>query len=481
MHRLLFFPMLIILIFTGCGSGPSPKGTSDEDEFARLRAKMEARHNQRFDQSVDALKGKSVKRYVAKLDHQKTKDDPTAYVYEDEVLSPEEEKIWVKEGIDNDEYPLWAKLGMKAQEVNAWKELDISYAAIGTFYKQGYSPSKTKKHMEKKFFTRPTFYAKYGTPVYEFDSICQAVSDRQKAPFAFLEEKCLPYMQASHKNEALGHLLDEAGITKGSLVVEYLAELRRLTDKNGEIQSGMEVTIEEFMEDEDEENFIFLFPLLKNEPTSEEMKFIDSNKLPLQKTERFSSYRNPKYWKKRAAAEKAAKDAAAREEARIRAKREKAQAEVERAQALLKEKARKKEEARLKKIADEKAAIEREKAAKREAIRQIKAQEICGKYIWPDQFSGQKAFLEGEVIFTVDKHGDKMFGYGIRSRSDQKIYFVRDPKDMAKVKLKDQVSWHLKTMGRTEALSKVSSTEYIYDKKSKTKYTMALYTQVCKQ
>lgn len=480
MYKRLFFPIMILSVLTGCGSGPSPKGTTDEDEFARLRAKMEARQRARFAQTDAAFSEKGVKRYVPQLNKDKTKDDPSAYVYDDKVLSFEEEQLWQKEGIDNEEYPLWAKLGMQAHEVNAWKDLNISYAAIGVFYTHGYTPLKAKKHMEKIFFTRPTFYAQYGTPVYEFDSICQAVSNEQKAPFAFLEEKCLPYVQASHKNEAIGHLLDETGLTKGPLVVEYLAELRRLADKNSEIQSGMEVTIEEFMEDADTQNFKFLFPLLKNEPTSDEMKFIDSNKLPLQKTERFLSYENPKYWAKRAAREKAAKEAAAREEARIRAKRAAAQAEEERAQALLKAKARKREEARLKKIADEKAAIERKKEQKREALRQIKAQALCGKYIYADQLSSQQAFLEGKVIFTVDEHGDKMFGYGVRSVSDKKIYFVRDPKDAAKAKLNSRVSWKLKTMGRTEALSKVSEQEYSYDKKSKTKYTMALYIKECK-
>ena len=480
MFKLLFSPLIILVLFTGCGSGPSPKGTSDEDEFARLRAKMEARQKQRFASTEAAISGRGEK-YVAKIDREKSKDDPTAYVYEDKVLTLEEEKIWKNEGIDNDEYPLWAKLGLRANEVDEWKELGISYAAISTFYKQGYTPTKTQKHLEKKFFARPTFYAQYGTPVYEFDSICQAVSDEQKAPFAYLEEKCLPYMEASHKNEAIGHLLDETGLTKGPLVVEYLAELRRLTEKNSEIQSGMEVSIEEFVEDEDTQNFTFLFPLLKNEPTTDEMKFIDVKRIQLQKTERFLSYNNPKYWAKKAALKKAAKAAAAREEARVRAKREKAQAEEDRAQALLKLKALKKEKARLKKIADAKAAIANKRAAKREALRQIKAQAVCGKYIFADQFSNQEAFLEGKVIFAVGKHGDKMFGYGVKSRSDHKIYFVRDPKDVAKAKLRSNISWKLKTMGRTEALTKLSDIEYSYDKKSKTKYTMALYVKECQQ
>lgn len=480
MHKLLLFPVLILLIFTGCGTGPSPTGTSDEDEFARLRAKMEAAQKQQFASTQAAISGRG-EQYVADIDREKSKDDPSAYVYEDKVLTLEEEKLWINEGIDNDEYPLWAKLGMKADEVNAWKDLNISYAAIGVFYTQGYTPSKVQKHMEKKFFARPTFYAQYGTPVYEFDSICQAVSDEQKAPFAFLEEKCLPYMEASHKNEAIGHLLDETGVTKGPLVVEYLAELRRLTEKNSEIQSGMEVSIEEFVEDEDTQNFAFLFPLLKNEPTSDEMKFIDVKRIQLQKTERFLSYKNPKYWAKKAAQKKAAKAAAAREEARIRAKREKAQDEEDRAQALLKLKALKKEKARLKKIADAKAAIANKRAVKREALRQIKAQAVCGKYIFPDQFSNQEAFLEGKVVFAVGEHGDKMFGYGVKSRSDQKIYFVRDPKNAAKAKLRSNISWKLKTMGRTEALAKISDIEYAYDKKSKTKYPMALYVKECKQ
>ena len=480
MHKLLLFPVLILLIFTGCGAGPSPTGTSDEDEFARLRAKMEAAQKQRFAPTEDAISGKG-EQYVANIDREKSKNDPSAYVYEDKVLTLEEEKLWKREDIDNDEYPLWAKLGMKADEVNAWKELNISYAAIGVFYTQGYTPSKVQKHMEKNFFARPTFYAQYGTPVYKFDSICQAVSDEQKAPFAFLEEKCLPYMEASHKNEAIGHLIDKTGVTKGPLVVEYLAELRRLADKNSEIKSGMEVTIEEFIEDEDKENFIFLFPLLRSEPTSDEMRFIDTNNLPLQEEERFHSYQNSKYWAKKAAIEKATKLAAQREEARLRAKKEKAQAEEERAQALLKAKARKKVEARLKKIADAKAAIANKRAAKREALRQIKAQAVCGKYIFADQFSNQEAFLEGKVVFAVGEHGDKMFGYGVKSRSDQKIYFVRDPKDIAKVKLRSNISWKLKTMGRTEALAKISDIEYAYDKKSKTKYPMALYVKECKQ
>ena len=84
----------------------------------------------------------------------------------------------------------------------------------------------------------------------------------------------------------------------------------------------MEVTIEEFMEDEDTKNFSFLFPLLKNEPTQAEMTFIDEQKLPLTKEERFFSFQNPQYWIARAEADDARKAAAAKQEALLREKKE---------------------------------------------------------------------------------------------------------------------------------------------------------------
>jgi len=362
---------------------------------------------------------------------------------------------------------------MKPKEVNQWKDLNVSYAAVAVFKKNKFSVKKAKKFLKKKFFTRPVFYARFGTPVYEFDTICRSVIKRQQAPFAFLEEQCLPYMKESHKNESIGHLLDEVQLTKGPLVIEYLAELRRLAEDNSKIQSGMEVTIEEFVEDEDTENFVFLFPLLQNEPTQEEMTFIDVHKLPLQEEERFFSFENPLYWKNRAAAEAAAAEYAASQEALLRVKKEKdrqeAKLRLSRAKALAKEKARKQAEYKKAKMAH-----------KAETIRRIKVKAICGTMLKDDQLSGKSAFIDGEVMYTVGKQGAKMFGYGVKALEDEKIYFIRDPKNMAKVKVSQMVTWKLKTMGRTEALSEVSERVYKYDKKSKTKYTMALFLEECK-
>jgi hypothetical protein len=98
----------------------------------------------------------------------------------------------------------------------------------------------------------------------------------------------------------------------------------------------------------------------------------------------------------------------------------------------------------------------------------------------PDQLSNKQALLEGEVVFTVGEHGEKMFGYGVKGRDDGNIYFIRDPRDGAKSGIRAKVSWELKTMGRTEALAKTAEGEYSYDKKSKTKFPMALFVRECK-
>jgi len=462
MNKLLIFPILFFFLFSGCGSDPKPQKNSLE----ALREKMSHVSEDRFKR--DGSNNRSKKK--SGLKH---KDDPTAYVYKGKVLSPKAEAQWKDVGIDNVEYPQWAVLKMQPKEVSAWKALDISYAAIRVFKENDYSHKKAKKFLQKKFFTRPVFYARFGTPVYEFDSICRSVVKRQQAPFAFLEEQCLPYMKEAHKNESIGHLLDEAQLTKGPLVIEYLAELRRLAENNTKIQSGMEVTIEEFVEDEDTDNFVFLFPLLQNEPTKEEMDFIDVNKLPLQDEERFFSFQNPLYWKNRAAAEAAAAEHAASQEALLRAKKEKDRQEAKlrlaRAEALSKEKARKQAEYKRNKMAQ-----------KAERIRRIKVKSICGMMLKPDQLSGKPAFIDGEIMFTVGKQGKKMFGYGVRAFEDGKVYFIRDPKNMAKSKVSKSITWKVKTMGRTEALTKASKRVYKYDKKSKTKYTMALLVKECK-
>jgi len=460
----LFFLLLISLLFLGCGGDPAPEKNSLE----ALRAKMSGSHEERFRR--DGSHTQAVKK---KKSDRKRADDPSAYVYKNKVLSNKAEKSWKAEGISNKEYPKWARLGMKPKEVSQWKKLSISYAAIEVFKKHKYTPKTAQKFMEKKFFTRPHFYSKFGTPVYEFDSICQSVVKRQSPPFAFLEEKCLPYMQASHKNEAIGHLIDEAKLKKGPLALQYLAELRRLAEENSKIQSGMEVTLEEFVEDEDSDNFVFLFPLLKSEPTQEEMAYIDTQKLPLEETERFYSFENPQYWINRAEAKAAAEEEAARQEALLRAKKESerkmAQLRLEQAQKKAKEKARK-----------EALYKQKQRAVKAENMRRQKAKKLCGEYLNPDHLSGKEVLIEGNVLFTVGEPGEKMFGYGIKARDDQKTYFIRDPKNLAQVSIKDRISWKLKTMGRTEALSKRTSKQYEYDKKSKTKFTMALYLNECR-
>ncbi len=450
-----------LVILAGCGQEPAPAPNSLE----ALRDKMRASHQQRFERdgsSLEEIHDENIKRA----------DDPDAYVYDDKVLTVDEEKVWRDAGIDNTEYPGWAALGMEPKEVLEWKGLNLSYAAISVFKTQAFTPQSAQRFISRKFFTRPLFYAQFGTPVYEFDSICKAVVARQQAPFAYLEERCLPYMEASHKNEAIGHLLDEAKITKGPLALEYLAELRRLAQDNAKIQSGMEVSIEEFMEDEDTQNFIFLFPLLKSEPTKAEMDFIDENKLPLQDEERFFSYQNPQYWINKAEAEAAAAEAAARQEAVLRAKKEKERKAAEialmKAEAMAKEKARK-----------EALYKEQQQAKKMENIRRIKAVQMCGKFIQPDQLSGQEVTLEGEVVFTVDEAGSKMFGYGVKAAHDGQIYFVRDPRNLGAATIGQSVMWQLKTMGRTEALAQQSKQAFVYDKKSDTKFTMGLFLQQC--
>ena len=472
MYRLVFFPLLIVLLFTACGPEPTPREKARDAQMAAMRANMRATHGQRFAKAEDALVGNIVQdKKLAKSDR-KDEDDPTAYVYNGAVLSFKAEKEWMEAGIINTEYPQWAALNMNPNEVNEWKALGISYASISVFKEAGYTPTKTKQFFKKKFSDRPRFYQQFGTPVYEFDSICQGVIKRQAAPFAYLEEKCLPYMEASHKNEAIGHLLDETKIKKGPLPLEYLAELRRLEATNSEIQSGMEVSIEEFIEDEDKDNFIYLFPLLKTEPTDDEMNFIRDNKLPLEKEERYFSYQNPQYWIKKAAADDAARKAAAHQEAMLRAKENEekrlAAVKVAEAKAMAKLKALK-----------EKKAKEQALAQKNEAIRRQKAEAVCGTRIAPDQLSKKEVYIDGKIIFTVEERGEKMFGYGVKSSKDKQIYFIRDPKDKAKQSVGKNVTWILKTMGRTEALGKVSNREYTYDKKSKSKFTMALFIKEC--
>jgi len=462
MYKFLFVTLSVFL-FLGCGSEPTPQ----EKERAALLAKLEAGHTDRFKR--DGSRHKSQEKSKP---HTKRKDDPTAYVYKGKVLSLKQEKSWKDAGISNKEYPKWAKLKMSPKEVKAWKKTPFSYAAIEVFKKLKYTPKKAQAYVKKEFFTRPIFYAQFGTPVYEFDSICKSVVKRQQAPFAFLEERCLPYMEASHKNEAIGHLLDEAKLKKGPLALEYLAELRRLAETNSKIQSGMEVTLEEFVEDEDSENFVFLFPLLKSEPTQEEMDFIDANKLPLEDKERFLSFQNPQYWQHKAEAKAAAEAEAAQQEALLRIKKESerkhAELRLAKARALAKQKAR-----------QEKLYKEQQLSNKKERERRVKAKAMCGEYIQPDMLSGQRVLLEGEVEFTVGEAGKKMFGYGVRARDDQMIYFIRDPKNSAKATIGKTISWSVKTMGRTEALKKRTREVYEYDKKSKTKYTMALYVKAC--
>ncbi len=442
---------LTFFFFVACGGEPAP----EKNSMAAMRAKMEAHEKQRFSHT-------SHKRVKKKVRTTKRADDPTAYVYKDKVLNLKEEKVWADAGIDNKEYVKWAKLGMQAKEVKKWKSLGLSYAAITVFKNLDYTVEKAKKFLNQKFISRPGFYRQFGTPVYEFDEICKNVIKRQQPPFAFLEEKCLPYMKASHKNEVIGHLLDESKIKKGPLPLEYLAELRRLANEHSKIRSGMEVTIEEFIDDEDKENFIFLFPLLKSEPTEYEMQYIDKEKLPLEKSERYLSYKNEAYWADKEAQLKLEKEAAQRQVALLQAKKESERQAIIRAQRA--------------------AALRAQKAKeiKNEKARRRKAQEKCGSYIGADMLSGKKALIEGKVIFFVEEHGDKMFGYGVQARDDKQIYFIRDPKDIAKAKINSKVSWVLKTMGRTEALSQGEEDQFVYDKKSKTKFEMALIVKECK-
>ncbi len=459
MKQLFFLSVSILLFLAGCGGQPAP----EENSLAALRAKLEAGHSGRFERD-----GSSVDIHAPRS----RADDPTAYIYKGKPLSEKAEAKWKAAGIDNVEFELWAGLGIGISEAVKWKELNISSAAITVFHEQNYTPETAEQFMKKEFLARPNFYAQFGTPVYEFDSICQGVIKRQQPPFAFLEERCLPYMEASHKNEAIGHLLDEAKITKGPLALEYLAELRNLVSKNSKIQSGMEVTIEEFIEDEDTDNFVYLFPLLQNEPTQDEMTFIDEKKLPLQDEERFHSFQNPEYWANRAAAIEAANLAAERQEALLRAKKEKeraeAMAQLAQAQAAVREKE-----------VQQKMYKKQEQARKAETLRRQKATEQCGMMINTELYSGKQALIEGKVVFTVDEAGSKMFGYGVKGRDDGQIYFIRDPEDIAMTQIGQSVSWELKTMGRTEALSKQSDTSYSYDKKSDTKFTMALFVKEC--
>jgi len=452
MKKLLLMPLTLFLL-TGCVEEPTPK----DDSMRAMRAKMEAIQKQRFEAKPHHTTKK-------KTTYKKRLDDPTAYVYKDKVLSNKEEKAWKKAGINNKEYKQWAALGMQPKEIKTWKKLGISYAAIAVFKGLKYTPAQAKEFLDQDFASRPGFYRQFGDPVYEFDEICKNVIKRQQPPFAFLEERCLPYMKASLKNEKIGHLLDLSGVKKGPLPLEYLAELRRLAEDNSKIQSGMEVTIEEFVDDEERENFIFLFPLLKSEPTEYEMQYIDNTGINLQKTERYLSYNNPEYWADKAAQKKAEEEAAARQVALLQAKKESERVALKKAQH----------------AANLRAA--KAKAVRDEKRRRLKAQEVCGPYIKPDELSGKKVLVEGKVLFTVGEKGAKMFGYGVQASDDNNIYFIRDPKNIAKVKLNSWVSWALKTMGRTESLSQSadSETEFVYNKKSKTRFEMALILDRCK-
>lgn len=460
MRKLFFLSVSILLLLAGCGGEPTP----EESSWAEMRAKLESGHSGRFDRERNSTQ--EIEPNSSRI------DDPDTYIYKGRALSQSAQKKWEDVGIDKKEFNQWADLNIGITEAKKWKDLNISYAAISVFHKQKYTPETTKNFIQKNFFKRPQFYAQFGTPVYEFDSICQGVITRQQAPFAFLEDKCLPYMKASHKNEVIGHLLDEAKLTKGPLVLEYLAELRNLANKNSSIQSGMEVTIEEFIEDEETDNFVYLFPLLQSEPTQDEMTFIDEHKLPLEKEERFASFQNPQYWLAREKKIQERQLAAQRQEKLLRAKKE----QEEQASLVIfsQTQAKIREEELQKKLEAQKQISQKE-----EELRRIKVAEVCGEMINPEQFSGTLVAIEGKIIFIVDEAGDKGFGYGVKARNDQKTYFIRDPKNLANMQIGKTVLWKLKAMGRTEALIKESDTVFAYDKKSKTKFTMALFVKEC--
>ena len=475
MQKIILFILFSIFI-VGCGDEPTPR----EKALLEIKAKLEAKQQYRFtDKNSKHIKVKKT-----------SSEDKTEYIYKDDSLSSSEAKRWKELGISPTEYPKWAELNIDASEAKQWKKLGTSFASIKVFKDIEYTPRVAKKFLQRQFTSRPNFYKQFGTPVYELDAICETVIQRKQAPFAFLADKCVPYMKESHKNELMGHLIDEAEITKGPLALEYMANLRKLASKSKEIQSGMEVTIEEFIEDEDAENFVFLFPLLQNEPLQEEMDFIDANSLPLTNEERFFSFRNKEYWQRRAEAEEAVKQAAKLQEELLRAKKEHekkaALARLKKAKEASKAKARAEEKYRQENIKRKKYAAIKEEELRKKKLKEKQAlthlenaKKTCGELIKKDQLSNKKVFIGGKIIFTVANAGDKMFGYGVQSFYDEQIYFIRDPRNLAKSSLSDSIVWKLKTMGRTEALSSLSADKFVYDKKSKTKFTMALILEKC--
>jgi len=474
MYKFLFTILSISIFIAGCGEEPTPK----EKSLAEMRAKLQASHYHRFDNTEPTK-------------HNIHAPVFSSYEYKGKKLSLEEANKWEKIRVSKKEYQFWAELELTPKEAQDWKNINISLAAIKVFNQINYTPNKAKKFLKRNFISRPTFYSQFGTPVYEFDAICESIVQREQAPFAFLEDKCIPYMQKSHKNEIMGHLLDKSGVKKGPLALEYISVLRELENSIHTIQSGMEVTIEEFIEDEDTENFVFLFPLLQNEPLQEEMTFIDTFKLPLTSDERFFSFNNPEYWTRRAEAEDAAKKAAAMQVALLKAKKQSEQKAAELRLKQAEDKSKAKAQAQ-KKYRQEKLKKKRYAAVKEEQLKRKKqkekeeqsklanAKKSCGTLIEPNQYSAKQVFIGGEVIFTVRNPGNRMFGYGVISAYDKHIYFIRDPKNLAKASLYDKVVWNLKTMGRTEALSSISEDKFKYDKKSKTKFTMALLLNECK-
>ncbi len=434
----LLLSLSILLSFTACMPEP------EENEFSQMRRDMQSHNSQRFTGSDESLKHrKDVKKQHKNYDF----SDPDEEL---RIQKEEEKKRWLAVGIDEQEAEDWKALHLSPKMAKRWKKTGLSYNTIGVLVKEDVFPSEAVAFMNKKFDKNPKVFAAFGEPLYKFESSCREIVKDKKTELSIVTKQCNDYIQNMEFNSISGYLADVYG--DNDLALEYISKLRQTDSQKVYIQSLMEEKNNDSMIKGDTKVFTLLFPILDHPPTEKEMHFIQKNKLALQDTHRYKTYKYYDFWVNKEKNEENARLAALdRQKALKRTKQKRLKSEARRLQAL--------------------------------AYNKMVASE-CGDAVSADPSTGEKVHVEGRIVYTIGKRGSNIYAFIIKNKKDQKNYIIRGLNSNKHVDKSKSVSWIATTVGRVVSVSLdeeegTASYDHYSDEDEREYFPMLKYSSGC--
>ena len=501
----LILSIFLIIFLSSCGSEPS----ADEQAWTNQGFTLESRKPW-LDLELNPIEAKT----LVKLG-----------------LTPKKSKKWLKKGFSIDQIKLWIKVSKNPKDVKPYFKNQLTPDDYIQYKDIKVSPEDLKKYLDanyiknyivfytdlgfkfddiKTYYKKPQekksyIYKSLSTSIYNFEDTCKDFINFENLQSNTIKTNCMNFIEKSRYTNNFGLLIEKKRKKDKIILKDYRDDLRDLKSQSEHI---FKLFVEEFdyaIDNNNSDIFMYLFPLMDGMPTKKEMDYIYDNSIQMNDDKRYLTYDDAPYWIKSYARELKRRESIKNNKVKIAKIVDKPKVVVvipkvkktipKKKVVVVVPKAKKAvpkkvvQVPKAKKIVPKKV-VQIPKKPKVKVVAPVvlkpktmtkplsKSSKACAKNITYVADNSNDVRLNGDVVFTIEKPGRRLYGIAIKNANDGKLYFVRDPLNKSKIS-GNYVDWVVKPSRRAVKISNDDDLP-IYDKDDGDDYPMSEYIQECK-